>query len=64
MRGRDDDEFEVFSRRFRDHLESVQETLDTLRKENPFLRICQINADLDFSRVLEEVYNFFTDTPG
>jgi len=64
MRGRDDDEFEVFSRRFRDHLESVQETLDTLRKESPFLRICQINADLDFSRVLEEVYNFFTDTPG
>jgi len=61
---RDDDEFEIFSRRFRDHLESIQETIEALRKEKPSLRICEIDANPDFPTVLEEVYNFFKNMPG
>jgi len=65
LKVREDDHPEIFSRRFNDHIQTINQSLAELQKYIPSLNILSIRADRGISKVLSEVHSIIiNESPG
>lgn len=65
LKTREDDQPEIFSRRFNDHIQTINQTLARLQKHISPLDIFTIKVDRSISEVLDEVHNIIiNESPG